>query len=202
MYISYRGKLNSKHYVCSGYAKGITDCSTHYIRQSVLIDLVLQNIQEVVRSANFDKKKFAEELHRKMDSKSDKDFKRTIKEAEKLTSRCTALDKIIQKFFEDRVCGKISDKRYFTMAESYKKEQDEIKVKLAEYQEKIDEHNYSKKGVDDFLKLVGKYSEITELTSQLLLEFIDKIIIHQTEKSENGSFQTVEIHYKGVGALS
>lgn len=123
-----------------------------------------------------------------MDSKSGKDFKRTIKETEKLKSRCTALDKIIQKLFEDRVCGKISDERYFTMAESYEKEQAEIKMKLTEYQEKINKHNDSKKGVDDFLKLVGKYSEITELTSQLLLEFIGKIIIHQTEKSENGSF--------------
>lgn len=88
------------------------------------------------------------------------------------------------------------------MAESYEKEQVEIKEKLAEYQEKIDKHNDSKKGVDYFLKLVGKYSEITELTPQILIEFIDKVIIHQTEKSENGTFQTVEIHYKGVGVLN
>lgn len=137
-----------------------------------------------------------------MDSKIDKEFKRTLKEAEKLKSRCAALDKIIQKLFEDRVNEKISDERYFTMAESYEKEQVEIKEKLAEYQEKIDKHNDSKKGVDYFLKLVGKYSEITELTPQILIEFIDKIIIHQAEKSENGTFQTVEIHYKGVGVLN
>ena len=48
---------------------------------------------------------------------------------------------IIQKLFEDRVCEKISDERYF-------------------------------------------------------------IIVHQTEKNENGSFQIVEIHCKGVGVLN
>lgn len=168
----------------------------------MLSNLVLQSIQDVVRSAQFDKKKFAEELHKKMDSKIDKEFKRTLKEAEKLKSRCAALDKIIQKLFEDRVNEIISDERYFTMAESYEKEQAEIKEKLAKYQEKIDEHNDRKKGVDYFLKLVGKYSEITELTPQILFEFIDKIIIHQAEKSENGTFQTVEIHYKGVSVLN
>lgn len=143
----------------------------------MLSSLVLQSIQDVVRSAQFDKKKFAEELHKKMDSKSDKEFKRTLKEAEKLKSRCAALDKIIQKLFEDRVCEKISDERYFTMAGNYEKEQAEIREKLE------------------------KYSEITELTPQILLEFIDKIIIHQAEKSENGLFHTVKIHYKGVGVL-
>lgn len=88
------------------------------------------------------------------------------------------------------------------MVENYENEQTEIKEKLKAYQEKIDEHNDGKKGVDYFLKLVNKHSKITELTPQILLEFIDKIVIHQTEKNENGSFQTVEIHYKGVGVLN
>lgn len=202
MYMRYRNDTQSKSYLCSGYAKGNTKCTTHYIKQDVLSSLVLQSIQDVVRSAQFDKKKFAEELHKKMDSKSDKEFKRTLKEAEKLKSRCAALDKIIQKLFEDRVCEKISDERYFTMAENYEKEQAEIREKLEEYQEKINAHNDNKKGVEHFLKLVEKYSEITKLTPQILLEFIDKIIIHQAEKSENGLFHTVEIHYKGVGVLN
>lgn len=60
----------------------------------------------------------------------------------------------------------------------------------------------AKKGAEYFLKLVGKYSKITELTPQILLEFIEKIVVHQTVKDENGSFQTVEIHYKGVGILN
>lgn len=137
-----------------------------------------------------------------MDSKNDKDIKRTIKEAEKLKSRCAALDKIIQKLFEDRVSGNISDERYFTMAESYEKEQSEIKEKLTAYQEKISAHNDNKKSVDDFLKLVSKYSKITELTPQILLEFIDKILIHQSEKTENGTIQVIEIYYKGVGVLN
>lgn len=201
MYMRYRNDTQKISYLCSGYAKGITDCTTHSIKQDALIALVLQNIQNVVSSAHFDKKKFAEEIHKKMDSKSDKEFKRTFKEAEKLKARCAALDKIIQKLFEDRVCEKISEERYFSMAESYEKEQAEIKEKLSEYQEKINVHNDNKKGVEYFLKLVEKYSEITELTPQILLEFIDKILVHQAEKGEGGYTQTVEIHYKGVGVL-
>ena len=202
LYLKQRNIPNRANYVCSGYTKGTTDCSTHYIKQNTLKNLVLENIQDIISSANLDKKKFAEELRNKMDNKSDKEFKHTIKEAEKLKARCLALDKIIQKLFEDRVGEKISDERYFTMVENYENEQAEIKEKLTAYQEKIDEHNDGKKGVDYFLKLVNKHSKITELTPQILLEFIDKIVIHQTVKNENGSFQTVEIHYKGVGVLN
>lgn len=202
LYLKQRNNPNRANYVCSGYTKGITDCSTHYIKQNTLKNLVLENIQDIVSSANLDKKKFAEELRNKMDSKNDKEFKHTVKEAEKLKARCLALDKIIQKLFEDRVGEKISDERYFTMVESYEKEQSEIKEKLTTYQEKINEHNDEKKGVDYFLKLVNKHSQITELTPQILLEFIDKIVVHQTVKGEGGSFQTVEIHYKGVGVLN
>lgn len=202
LHIRRKEKQNETHYICSGYGKGKIKCSSHYIRQQVLVKLVLENIQSVILSAKLDKKKFAEELHKKMDSKNDKDIKRTIKEAEKLKSRCAALDKIIQKLFEDRVSGNISDERYFTMAESYEKEQSEIKEKLTAYQEKISAHNDNKKSVDDFLKLVSKYSKITELTPQILLEFIDKILIHQSEKTENGTIQVIEIYYKGVGVLN
>lgn len=202
MYLKQRKIPNRANYVCSGYTKGITNCTTHYIKQNTLKSLVLENIQDIVFSANLDKRKFAEELHKKIDIKTDKEFKHTIKEAEKLKARCLSLDKIIQKLFEDRVGEKISDERYFAMLENYEKEQTEIKEKLTAYQEKIDEHTDSKKGVDYFLKLVNKYSKITELTPQILLEFIDKIVVHQTEKSENGSFQTVEIHYKGIGVLN
>lgn len=88
------------------------------------------------------------------------------------------------------------------MVESYEKEQSEIKERLTAYQEKINAHNDNKKSVDDFLKLVSKYSNVTELTPQILLEFIDQILIHQSEKAENGTIQIIEIYYKGVGVLN
>lgn len=202
MYIRRKEKIKETHYLCSGYAKNTTECSAHYIRQDVLMDLVLQNIQSVISTAKLDKRKFAEELHQKMDSKNDKEFKRIIKENDKLKLRCSSLDKIIQKLFEDRVSGNISDERYFSMAESYEKEQSEIKEKLTAYQEKIDAHNDNKKSVDDFLKLVDKYSEIDALTPQILIELIDKILIHQSEKTENDIIQVIEIYYKGIGVLN
>ena len=70
------------------------------------------------------------------------------------------------------------------------------------YQEKINSHNDNKKSVEYFSALMNKYSKITEITPQILVEFSDKILIHQSEKSKNDTIQVIEIYYKGVGVLN
>ena len=52
-------------------------------------------------------------------------------------------------------------------------------------------------GTDAFLKLVKKCSVFEELSLDLLVTFIDKILVHQKNK-ETGE-QLIEIFYKGVG---
>lgn len=53
-----------------------------------------------------------------------------------------------------------------------------------------------------FISNVKKYTEITELTPEILNELIEKIIIHQTEKINGKKVQKIDIYYKGVGIIS
>ena len=52
---------------------------------------------------------------------------------------------------------------------------------------------------DGFLQIVRKYSNIRELTTEFLHEFIDKIIVHHKEKVFEEIIQRVEIYYKMMG---
>ncbi len=70
-----RKKGDLANYFCSGYSKGTVKCTTHLIRYSTLIELVLNNIRSVVATANLDKEKFAKEIERKTDSDNDKEIK-------------------------------------------------------------------------------------------------------------------------------
>ena len=54
---------------------------------------------------------------------------------------------------------------------------------------------------DGFLKIVRKYSNTEELTTELLHEFIDKIIVHHKEKVFGETIQRVEIYYKMIGQV-
>ena len=54
---------------------------------------------------------------------------------------------------------------------------------------------------DGFLKIVRKYTDIKELTPEILNEFIDKIIVHHREKVFGETIQKVEIYYKMIGYI-
>lgn len=56
-------------------------------------------------------------------------------------------------------------------------------------------------GVDKFLRIVRKYTEISELTPETVREFIDRIIIHEAEKTDGKKRQIVEIYYNCVGVI-
>ena len=53
-----------------------------------------------------------------------------------------------------------------------------------------------------FIDLVRKYSQITELTPQILNEFIDKVTVHQAVKVDGKRRQDIEVYFNGVGQIS
>lgn len=53
-----------------------------------------------------------------------------------------------------------------------------------------------------WIDLIPKHTEITELTAPLLNELINKIVVHEATKDENGKRkQLLEIDYRFVGTI-
>lgn len=50
-----------------------------------------------------------------------------------------------------------------------------------------------------FLAVVKKYTDLTELTPEILREFVDKIIVHAPDKSSGRRLQEIEIIYNHIG---
>lgn len=55
--------------------------------------------------------------------------------------------------------------------------------------------------VKSFLSTVKKYTEISELTSEIVHEFIDRIIVHEADKSSGKRIQEIEIIYNHIGVF-
>ena len=55
--------------------------------------------------------------------------------------------------------------------------------------------------LNKFMRLVKRYTEITELSPEIVRTFIDKIYVHKGEKAQGGHRQTIEIIYNCVGAV-
>jgi hypothetical protein len=55
--------------------------------------------------------------------------------------------------------------------------------------------------INRFLKIVKKYTEPTSLTPQLLHEFVDKIVVHEADKSSGHRIQRIDVHYNFIGEV-
>ena len=56
--------------------------------------------------------------------------------------------------------------------------------------------------ITSFVDKVKKYTEIKELTPEIINELIDKILVHQQTKIDGKKYQQIDIYYSGVGIIS
>ena len=55
--------------------------------------------------------------------------------------------------------------------------------------------------ITSFVGKVKKYTEIKELTPEIINELIDKILVHQQTKVDGKKYQQIDIYYSGVGII-
>ena len=99
--------------------------------------------------------------------------------------RIKKLDKIIQRLYEDNVRGKITDERFKKLSKTYEEEQ--IELERTEMLNK--ELSAVKKRGDntaEFMRLVRGYTEIIELTPEIVRTFIEKIIVYENQVRNAG----------------
>ena len=116
-----------------------------------------------------------------------------------MLARDKELDILYEKVFEEKALGNLSEERFLKLSERYEKEQFELKAKIKNMKKIVAEEKKHELNADGFLKIVRKYSEIEELTLDILQEFIDKIVVHHREKVMGETIQEIEIYYKMIG---
>ncbi len=195
--------LNAKeHYRCSSYKKNVSLCTSHWITDEVLQSLVLENIQKVVAYMKNFEDLFIKEQLAKSTQDELKQITKNKKELEQAKKRIIEIDNLFMHIYEDNISGKITDERFRSLSFNYDNEQKELKIKIEQLSKEI--NNTEKKTTDltQFISNVKKYTEITELTPEILNELIEKILVHQAEKVNGKKVQEIDIYYRGVGIIS
>lgn len=195
--------LNTKdHYRCSSYKKNISLCTSHWITDEVLQSLVLENIQKVVSYMQNYEDLFIKEQLAKCSQNEEKQISKSKKELEQAKKRIIEIDNLFMHIYEDNISGKITDERFRNLSFNYDKEQKELKTKIEQLSNEIDNTEKKTTNLTQFIANVKKYTEITELTPEILNELIEKILIHQAEKINGKKVQEIDIYYRGVGIIS
>lgn len=88
------------------------------------------------------------------------------------------------------------------MTATYEAEQDGLRKTAQRLKDEISVVREEGESVDRFMKLVNKYSDITELNAEIIRTFVEKIIVYEAEKINGVKTQRVKIIYNCVGTVS
>ena len=191
---------NGTAYIC-GHYRGRKKCTSHYIREVVLKELVLQNLQRVVGYAQLDEAEFANRVMANKLSLQIDEHDKAKKRIAKAERRIKELDTIIQRLYEDSVSGKITDERFIKLSATYEKEQAELEQSVSDLRDILKQAQAEAVNIDSFLQTVRKCTAPSELTPAILHEFVDKIIIHEADKSSGKRRQQIDVHYNFIGEI-
>ena len=194
-------KHEQESYTCGTYRRYRNQCSAHYIRVVVLEELVLQNLQRVVAYAREDEDEFVRRVIENKLAVQRTEQEQSKRKLEKQKRRITELDAIIQRLYEDNVTGKLTDERFAKLSATYETEQAELKQSVESLSAIVEASEAQAVNIKSFLKIVKKYTEPTELTPQLLHEFVDKIVVHEADKSSGHRIQRIDVHYNFIGEI-
>lgn len=193
---------NKDFYRCSNYKNNSThSCTSHNIKDIVLRELVLANIKQVISYISSYEDLFIKE---KLDVSLEEQRKENISNKKLLSQyekRVKDIDNLIQHIYEDNISGKITDERFATLSLNYEKEQKDLKEKINELSTTIDKTKQEEIVLTSFIDKVKKYTEIKELTPEIVNELIDKIYVYQQTKLNGKKYQQIDIYYTGVGII-
>lgn len=197
-----KNDINLDHYKCYHYRRAGDTCSgLHYLRKEVLEELVLKDLQQLISAIHFDEKQLLEKLKSRFDIQEIKKQDSLRKQLSRFKKRSKELDTIIQKLYEKQLLDEISDERFRKLTDSYESEQVELNQQIVRLQEVLISQTESKENVDKFMQTIRRYTNLETLTTQLVNELIDKIIVHQPTGRGKNRQVMIELHYRFIGEL-
>ena len=195
-------------YSCSEYRKDIQylnsgrKCTCHFIRESILEEVVLDDLRELLDFVSRNEKKFVRLVMEKSTQEQKRETATKKKTLAKSKARIEELDALIERLYVDNASGKVTDERYEKMYAKFEAEQAELKQANKILEAEVSEQEEAADGIGKFLDTVRRYTtEIEKLTPAIVHEFVDRIIIHEPDQARGNRRQKVDIIYHRIGAV-
>ena len=116
-------------------------------------------------------------------------------------ARHSELDVIIRRLYEDNIKGKLSDERFAKMSAGYEAEQAGFADSIQKLTAALSEKKDKTANISRFLSLVKRNLSFEDLTRDVLNTFIQKIVVHEVDKSSGRRVQNIDIYYNFIGKI-
>lgn len=176
-------------------------CCSHNIQAKVIDQFVLETIQYACKSVRMDERAFVESIRSALEIREQSEAKKLKAALKHQEKRYAELDILLKKVYEDNALGRLPDKRYEMLSAGYEKEQAELEQSIKACREQLTQYDEDTDRTEEFLALVHKYTDITELTPVIINEFVDKILVHKAEKIDGERVMEIEIYLNFIGKV-
>lgn len=190
-------------YTCSAYTK--VPCGTlcptqHRVKEENVLILIKEMLKAIADYVKLDKKAFIRIVEETQKSQSSVDISKAKAKLKANGKRLDELEKLICRIYEDNILGRIPDDRFHTMSLGYEKEKAELEKENDDLEAEIAEASIDMDGANKFIALIEKYENFDELTNPMLLELVDKVLVHERDKKYSQEcMQEIEIYFNFVG---
>ena len=194
-------RRDQEFFRCANYKDGRGSCKIHFIRDVALEKVVLDAVRNLADFVKCHEPVFLYMLARKNDAMRQQERKRLERVIERGTRRISEIDKLIEAAFERNVLGKLEDDRYERMVKNYAQEQREL---IAEVQESKVVLQKAEQQVVDLrllLRTLRELTEVKELTPTLVNSLIERIEVHNNDKSSGHCYVKVDIYFTAAGMI-
>lgn len=203
----YRKKVSDKEpeykaYVCNRYASGGKNaCSSHYINQKVLTQIVLTDIRCKAIWAQNSREKLREKILAQKESAGREKLKTLQAELSAIERRLPELDRLVQSAYEDKVLGKIPENLCVQLLNGYEAEHKAKQERRRELTEQLAASRENEQSVDAWLDMVQDYYDLQELDRPTLMRLIQKIEISEKYTVDDHEERDIHIYYNFVGYI-
>ena len=187
-------------FMCGNYARsGKAACTVHTIYENALYQIVLDDIREKARYAEYDRESLMERILRLKDKENRSRAASCEQELKVTAARVRELETLMQTLYEDKCNGVIPQTAFQTLMQKYETERAQKAAAIPELEKKVRERRENRQDADHWAEIIRRYAEITELDETILFELVERIEVGETEKRGSLRILNVKIFYRYVG---
>ena len=163
---------------------------------------MLDDLLRVTHFARQQEALFIQYINRKNSNETRREIERLQRELAMMRRRDTELSTLFKRLYEDNVLGRVTNEQFRMLSGEYNEEQKSLKDRIPQTAERIEKLQASITNVTRFIDKAKRYTEINELSGDLLNLFIEKIEVgERAERYSRTAEQEIIIHYRDIGVV-
>ena len=194
---------NIPYYTCSAYTKtpcGMLCPSAHRIKAEVVLNLIQDTLKDIKKYLDEDNEAFICSIQNEMEEKEKIEIEKKKVRLTESQNRLRELERLMCRIYEDMILNKIPNSRYEILNNQYETEQITLSKEIKDLEQQVSRYEKETDRARKFISLISRYENFDELTTTMINEFVEKIVVHERDrKGSQTSKQKIEIYFNFIG---